>query len=82
VDAATEVVEIGNVAVVTPAGMVTLAGTPATPELLEDRATTAPPCGAALERVTVPWELEPPVTLAGATEMLLSAAGGAAVSVT
>ena len=54
-----------NVAFVAPAGTVTLADTLATPGLLLESDTTAPPAGAALESVTVPCELDPPVTLVG-----------------
>ena len=53
-----------NVAVVAPAGTVTLAGTVAE-VLLEARFTTAPPVGAAVPRVTVPVDGEPPTTLVG-----------------
>ncbi len=54
-----------KVALVAPAGTVTLAGTVATAVLLLDRVTTAPPAGAAALSVTVPCEELPPVTLAG-----------------
>jgi len=56
-----------NVAVVEPAGTVTLPllGTEATLELLLDRETTAPPLGAGPFRVTVPVEELPPVTDVG-----------------
>ena len=46
-------------------GTVTLAGTVATPVLLLDRLTTAPPLGAAALNVTVPVDELPPVTLDG-----------------
>jgi hypothetical protein len=52
-----------NVALVAPAGTMTLAGTVAAAALLES-ATVAPPGGAPLS-VTVPCELPPPVTLGG-----------------
>jgi hypothetical protein len=58
------VVATGNVALVAPAAMVTLEGTLATPLLLVS-VTTAPPEGAALEIVAVPWDPLPPVTLVG-----------------
>jgi hypothetical protein len=67
-------VVIENVALVDPAGMVTLAGTTADTELLV-RDTTMPPVGAIEVRVAVPVEDAPPFTLVGLTEMELSAAG-------
>lgn len=51
-------------ALVAPAGTVTLAGTVATDVLLLERATTVLLDGA-LDKVTVPCELEPPATLLG-----------------
>src|SRR5213594_103750 len=54
-----------KVAVMPPVGTVTLAGTVATPGLLLDRLTTAPPLGAGPLSVTVPVEELPPVTLVG-----------------
>jgi len=59
----TVVVVIGNVALVAPAGTLTLAGTEASAALLES-ATVAPPAAAPLS-VTVPCEPVPPVMLAG-----------------
>src|SRR5262249_21715173 len=50
-----------------PCNTVTLAGTVAA-ALLLDRVTSAPPAGAALERVTVPVDCVPPVTLVGLTD--------------
>ena len=64
-----------NVALVAPAGTVTLAGTVATVALAES-VTTAPPDGAALVSVTVPCEVPPPVTLAGLSVNALRLAGG------
>ena len=61
----TALVVIGNVALVAPAGTVTLAGTAAAAKLLES-ATVAPPAGAPLS-VTVPCEPAPPVTVDGFT---------------
>jgi hypothetical protein len=52
-------------ALVAPAEMVTLAGTVAAAVLLLDSATTAPPEGAPLVNVSVPWEELPPTTDAG-----------------
>ena len=65
VELATALVVTVKVALVAPAGTVTLAGTMATAVLLLERATTAPPLGAAPLRVTVPCEELPPVTLVG-----------------
>jgi hypothetical protein len=65
--AATDDVVAANVALVEPAAMVTLAGT-ATPVLLLESATTAPPAGAAAVRVAVPVEPLPPTTVEGFTE--------------
>ena len=80
VDAVTLTVPIENVALVAPAGTVTLAGTVAAVALLA-RDTTAPPVGAAEVSVTVPVEAVPPVTLAGLRATAL-AAGAAAFGVT
>src|SRR2546422_3052426 len=55
-----------NVALVAPAGTVTLAGTVAA-ELSLDSATCAPPAGAGPSSVAVPVELLPPVTVVGFT---------------
>lgn len=54
-----------NVAVVEPAGMVTLGGTLAKAVLLLESATMAPPDGAAALRVTLPVEESLPWTLVG-----------------
>ena len=64
VEAVTEVVVTVKFALVEPAGTVTLAGTAVAAEL-SDNDTTAPPLGAAPERVTVPVDAVPPVTLLG-----------------
>ena len=65
VGAVTGNVAIVNLAVLAPAETVTLAGTVATPVLLLASVTTAPLAGAAADKVTVPWEDVPPVTVAG-----------------
>src|SRR3990172_9923934 len=74
VTAPTALVFTENVAVVSPAATVTLAGTVAA-ALPLDSATTAPLAGAGPFRVTVPVEDSPPVTLAGLTETAASAGG-------
>src|SRR5215510_9607601 len=76
--------ETVKVALLAPAATVTLAGTVATPVLLLDRATTAPPVGAALVSVTVPCDVLPPVTLVGfsVSEDKLAGGGGGGTGVT
>src|ERR1700740_2639849 len=54
VDAATALVVTGKLALVDPAGTVTLAGTVAAAALLLERVTCSPPLGADPLRVTVP----------------------------
>jgi hypothetical protein len=56
-----------NVAVVAPASTVALGGTVATEGLLLERETAAPPAGAGPFNVTVPVELNPPVTELGSS---------------
>jgi hypothetical protein len=56
-----------NVALVAPAGTVTLGGTLAEPGSWLPRLTRTPPVGAAADNPTVPVEEVPPVTLAGLT---------------
>jgi len=82
VDAATALVPTVNVALVAPAATVTLEGTLAAVLLLE-RATRAPPDGAAPLNVTVPVEEFPPVTLVGfsVNEESVGGGGGAGVTV-
>src|SRR5260370_42306356 len=67
VDTITGFVVTVNVALVVPAGMVTVGGTLAAEGLLLERATCAPPAGAGAFRVTVPVEGPngPPTTLVG-----------------
>ena len=72
-----------NVALVAPAGTVTLEGTLAAPLLLESR-TCAPPGGAGPLSVIVPVEdCTPPITLVGFSESeeRVGGGGGAAVTV-
>lgn len=69
VDEATALVETVNVAVVAPAGTVTLEGTPAVAVLLLESVTCAPPAGAGPLNVTMPVEgCVPPTTFAGFSE--------------
>ena len=65
VEAATALVLTGKVALVAPAGTVTLPATVAAAELLLDSVTGAPPPGAGPSSVTVPVELLPPATVVG-----------------
>ena len=81
VELATAPVVTVKVALVAPAGTVTLAGTVATAVLLLDSVTTAAPLGAAPLRVTVPCEELPPVTLAGFSVSKERVIGGVTVSV-
>jgi len=74
VEAATAMVATVNVALVAPAGTVTLPGTDAAAALLESE-TAAPPAGAGAFKVAVPVEGDPPVTLAGLTASAESAGG-------
>ena len=70
---ATEEVVIRNVALLRPAGTVTLDGALAAGELSLN-ATAAPPLGAGPLSVTVPCDVEPPTTLAGLTTSAINAA--------
>src|SRR5688572_15763836 len=65
VEEETDLVDTENVALVAPAGTVTLCGTVAAFVLLLESDITAPPEGAAALSVTVPCEALPPVTLVG-----------------
>ena len=78
----TAVVETVNVALVAPAGTVTLAGTVAAAVLLLESAIDAPPDGAAASSVTVPVELSPPVTVVGLRASDDSAGSEAGATVT
>jgi len=72
-----------KVALIAPAGTVTLAGTLAAPLLLERR-TCAPPAGAGALSVTVPLEdCVPPTTLVGfrVSEATVGIGGGGSVTV-
>lgn len=82
VDPVTATVLTANVALVAPAGTVTLAGTVARAVLLLVSATTAPPEGAALASVAVPCELFPPTTVDGLSAIVESVTGGGAAGVT
>ena len=79
VEALTVVVVIVKVALVAPAGIVTLAGTLATVPLLLESEASAPPLGAAEVNVKVPAEAFPPTTLEGldATDDNVDVAGAA-----
>jgi hypothetical protein len=81
-DEPTALVLTVKLALVVPPATVTLAGTVATPVLLLDRLTTAPPPGAAALNVTVPVEELPPVTLDGLrlNEDRVGRGGGVTVS--
>jgi hypothetical protein len=71
-----------KVALVAPAGTVTLEGTLATPVLLLESATCAPPAGAGALRVTVPVEdCVPPTTPVGFSVSEETVGRGAGVTV-
>ena len=58
-----------KLALLWPAETVMLAGRVATALLLVESVTTMPPEGAAPESVTVPWDVSPPLTVAGLSAM-------------
>jgi hypothetical protein len=83
VEAVTALVVTVNEALVAPAAIVTLGGVVATPVLLLESATVAPPVGAAALNVTVPVEdCTPPTTLVGFNVNEERVGGGGAAGVT
>jgi len=82
VDAVTLLVVALNTALVAPGFTVTLDGTAATPVLLLESDTLAPPAGAALDSVTTPCHGEPPVTVDGLSARFCRVVDGAAEEVT
>ena len=82
VDAVTARVVTVKAALVTPAGMVTLAGTVATVVSLLERETRVPLLGAGPLSVTLPVEGEPPLTLVGfsVSEVRVGPDGGCGVT--
>ncbi|MDD2310838.1 MAG: hypothetical protein PHH91_14780 [Desulfuromonadaceae bacterium] len=65
---------IVKVALTFPAVIVTVVGTLTDDELsLND--TTTPPLGAGALNVTVPWDVEPPLTVVGFNERALNTVG-------
>ena len=82
VDAVTARVVTVKAALVTPAGMVTLAGTVATVVSLLERETMAPAVGAGPLSVTLPMEGDPPLTLVGfsVSEVRVGPDGGCGVT--
>jgi hypothetical protein len=75
VELTTGVVVIVNVALVLPLATVTLAGTLAAVALSLLSCTTTPPVGAGPLNVTVPWEVDPPVTPVGIAASELNTGG-------
>lgn len=71
---------IVNVPVVAPAETVTVAGT-GTFDQLVDKLTIVPAARAGPVRVTVPVEVDPPVTDVGETEILANCGNGLIVSI-
>jgi hypothetical protein len=83
VEAVTVRVVTVNVALVAPAGMVTLAGIVATAGLSLERETMTPPVRADPLSVTLPVEGDPPLTLVGfsVSEVRVGPGGGCGVTV-
>src|SRR2546429_7642499 len=79
VDAVTTLVLTVKVALVAPAGTVTLEGTVAAAVLLLESATCAPPAGAGPLNVTVPVEEFPPATPVGVSGSGEKGGGGGGV---
>jgi hypothetical protein len=79
----TLLVVTAKVALVAPAGTVRLAGTVATPVLLLERETAAPPLGAGALKVTSPEAGDPPTTLLGVrlTDVRLGPVAGCGVTI-
>ena len=73
-------VDAVNVALMAPAGTVTLAGTVAIEGLPLESVTAAPPAGAAASSVTVPVDALPPVMVVGLRLKAERVVGGATVS--
>ena len=82
VEAVTARVVTVKAALVTPAGIVTLAGTVATVVSLLERETMAPAVGADPLSVTLPVEGDPPLTLVGfsVSEVRVGPDGGCGVT--
>ena len=82
VEAVTARVVTVKAALVTPAGMVTVAGTVAAVVSLLERETMAPAVGAGPLSVTLPMEGDPPLTLVGfsVSEVRVGPDGGCGVT--
>lgn len=81
VELETRTVETLKFVDVAPAGTMIVVGTVATLGLLLERLITAPPDGAGALRVTVPVDVDPPLTLAGLRVSIVSVGSGAGVGV-